>query len=71
MNVTLETLEMTDEERRAARAAIEELAYRAWEKAGRADDDPLRYWREAELHWIGFHYVPHHYPEPSPRRLPR
>jgi len=58
MSLTLETLELTEEQRRMARREIERIAYRKWATAGLGLTNALKFWREAEIEWIGFCYVP-------------
>jgi len=58
MSVTLDTLELTKEQRRMARREIERMAYQKWADAGFRATDALKYWREAEVEWIEFSYVP-------------
>jgi hypothetical protein len=58
MPLTIDSLELTDEKRKLAREDIQRMAYLAWERAGRPESDPLRFWQEAEGEWIRFHYVP-------------
>ena len=56
---TLDTLLLTDEERRAAKVQVEQMAYFRWQDAGCPQDDALRFWCEAELEWMEYFYVPH------------
>lgn len=59
---TLDTLELTEEELRAAREEVQRLAYLKWEGAGcprRADS--RQFWCDAEQEWIDFYYVPDRY----------
>ena len=55
---TLDTLFLTEDERRAARAQIQKMAYYKWQEAGCPADNGLRFWCEAELEWIEYYYVP-------------
>ncbi len=62
MHPSLESLLLTSSELRAARKEVRQMAYLKWEQAGSPqDDDPQKYWREAELEWIEYHYVPDRY----------
>jgi hypothetical protein len=58
MTVTLETLELTPEERNSCQDAVEQMAYFNWLGAGSPDDGQLEFWLEAEREWIGYNYVP-------------
>ena len=49
---------LSPDDLKIARQQIEEIAYLKWEKAGCPDDDPLKFWKLAELHWIEYYYVP-------------
>ena len=63
MCLTLDTLELTEEEINAAREEVQRLAYFKWEQAGCPHDaDPREFWYEAEREWIEFNYVPDRYP---------
>lgn len=69
MQLCLESLLLTSSELRAARKEVRQMAYFKWEEAGCPDDDAERFWREAELEWIEYLYVPDRYsngqsPEP-------
>lgn len=55
---TLDTLLLTDDERRAARAQVEKMAYFRWQDAGSPEGCALRFWCEAELEWMKYFYVP-------------
>ena len=61
MQLCLESLLLTSSELRAARKEVRKMAYFKWEQAGRPEDDADRFWREAELEWIEYHYVPDRY----------
>ena len=39
------------------------MAYFKWQDAGSPDEDPIKFWREAELEWIEYYYVPDRYPD--------
>lgn len=59
MPVSLESLQMSEERRKAAQEEIQRNAYFKWQKAGCPEgEDPMRFWREAEYEWIEFNYVP-------------
>ena len=60
----LDSLLLTDDELRAARKQVEELAYSKWQAAGCPENGGTRFWREAELEWIEYSYVPDRYPTP-------
>lgn len=63
MCLTLDTLELTEEETRAAREEVRRLAYLKWEQAGCSHlVDPSQFWCDAEQEWIDFYYVPDRYP---------
>jgi hypothetical protein len=60
---SLTSLELTEQEARAAEEAIRHLAYLKWEQAGCPHAaDPCEFWCEAEQEWIDFYYVPDRYP---------
>ncbi len=66
MFITLENLELRPARLEAARDEIRRNAYFKWQAAGCPSEDPLRFWREAELEWIEFEYVPERsFEEPS------
>ena len=56
--MSLESLELTDEELELARKQVERLAYCKWEEAGCPMCDPLDFWRVAEREWISLYYLP-------------
>jgi len=56
--MNLETLELTEEELKLAREQVRHMAYRKWQEAGCPSRDPLSFWKEAELEWIEYEYVP-------------
>lgn len=58
MVTDLSCLEMSEARREEARQEIQKMAYFKWVDAGCPECDPLKYWREAELQWIGSEYVP-------------
>ncbi len=60
---TLDSLLLTKDELKAARKRVQEMAYARWQaagcpKAGCPEDDTQAFWREAELEWIEYYYVP-------------
>lgn len=55
---SLDALLLTQDELKAAKKQIRKMAYARWEAAGSPEDDALIYWREAELEWIEYYYVP-------------
>jgi len=58
MTVTLESLELSEEERKVCRDAIEKMAYFNWLNAGDGDKNQLEFWVKAERDWIEHCYVP-------------
>jgi hypothetical protein len=56
--MNLETLEMTEEELKQAREQVRRMAYLKWQDAGCPAGDALSFWKEAELMWIEYDYVP-------------
>ena len=58
MHPCLDSLILTDEELKAARKHVQEMAYFKWKAAECPEDDALRFWLEAELEWIEYYYVP-------------
>ena len=56
--MNLETLELTEEEMKLAREQVRHMAYRKWQEAGCPTCDPLSFWKDAELEWIEYEYVP-------------
>jgi hypothetical protein len=56
--MNLETLELTAEELKLAREQVRHMAYRKWQEAGCPPGDPLSFWKDAELEWIEYEYVP-------------
>ena len=59
MSVTLETLEMTPQERELCLEAVRKMAYRKWRDSGQPDSPALDYWLQAQREWIENYYVPH------------
>jgi hypothetical protein len=59
MTVTLETLELTPEERSSRKDALQRRAYFNWVEAGCPDCRQLEFWLQAECEWIENDYVPH------------
>lgn len=57
-HLSLDTLLLTDDELRIARREVEKLAYRKWKEAGSPEGRDAEFWREAELEWIEYYYVP-------------
>ncbi len=64
----LETLDLTEEQMRAAKRQIQLIAYRKWERAGRPPNAALKFWLSAEQEWIANQYVPNRYPVSRIRR---
>lgn len=58
MKPTLETLDLSPEEREVARATVRAIAYVKWLNSGRPDGDHPEFWVEAEREWIEHSYVP-------------
>ena len=58
MQPCLESLLLTEDELKAARKHVREIAYFKWQDAGSPEDDALTFWQEAELEWIEYYYVP-------------
>lgn len=58
MYATLLTLELTVEQLRFCRAAVEQRAYFKWLDAGRPAGRDIEFWRAAEIEWMGTTYVP-------------
>ena len=58
MQPCLDLLLLTEDELKAARKHVEEIAYFKWQAAGCPKEDALTFWREAELEWIEYDYVP-------------
>ncbi|HEX3725534.1 MAG TPA: DUF2934 domain-containing protein [Pirellulales bacterium] len=59
MSVTLETLELTQQELDECRQAIRKMAYLNWLDAGMPASGGDEFWLRAERNWIEHHYVPH------------
>ena len=59
---SLDSLLLTSDELERARKQVEEMAYFKWQAAGCPDADPDIFWRDAELEWIEYCYVPDRYP---------
>jgi hypothetical protein len=59
MAVCLDTLDLTFEEREAAREAIRCLAHTIWLEAGCPEGADVDCWLKAERRWIETQYVPH------------
>ena len=59
MAVTLESLELTPEEREARRDIIRRMAYFNWLNAGCPQGDELTFWAKAEREWLEHSFVPH------------
>jgi hypothetical protein len=58
MCISIETLEMTEQERAACINLIREMAYFNWLDAGQPEGRELDCWLKAERHWIEYDYVP-------------
>jgi len=58
MQSRLDLLMLTEDELIIARKKIREMAYIKWQEAGYPEGDELSFWREAELEWIQYYYVP-------------
>ncbi len=56
--MNLESLELTPEELRTARKQVQRMAFLKWQDAGCPSADPFSFWKEAELEWIEYWYVP-------------
>jgi len=56
--MNLESLELTEEELRLAREQVRRMAFRKWEEAGCPSADPFAFWKDAEIEWIEYYYVP-------------
>ena len=59
MSVTLDNLELTRDELDRAKDRVRQLAYLNWEAAGLPFDSGLKFWLEAERHWIEYEHTPH------------
>ena len=58
MHPCLESLLLTEDELEDARTQVRKIAYFKWQEAGSREDDALTFWRQAELEWIEYYYVP-------------
>lgn len=58
MSVSLNTLEMTPEERAGCHGVISRMAYFEWLDAGKPPGRELDLWLHAERRWIEHDYVP-------------
>jgi hypothetical protein len=56
--IGLDSLQLSEERKQAAREVIQRNAYFKWQNAGCPDGDGSRFWKEAEFEWIEFNYVP-------------
>ena len=63
MQQCLDLLLLTADELDAARKQVQKMAYFKWQAAGCPNDDALTFWREAELEWIEYFYVPDRSPD--------
>jgi hypothetical protein len=54
----LESLALTEEELKIARDQVQQMAFRKWQEAGCPSTDPVCFWKDAELEWIEYYYVP-------------
>ncbi len=61
MQPSLDLLLLTEDELKAAKKQVREIAYFKWQAAGCPEDDALTFWLEAELEWIDYYYVPDRY----------
>lgn len=61
--LTLDTLLLTNEELSLARHHIAEKAYMKWQEAGQPSGRSEEFWKEAELEWIKYCYVPDRMPQ--------
>lgn len=60
---SLDTLLLTPEELSLARHAIAEKAYLKWLDAGQPSGRSDVFWKQAELEWIEYCYVPDRFPQ--------
>ena len=60
--MNLESLELTEEELKTAREQVRRIAFLKWQGAGCPCGDPHAFWKEAELEWIEYDYVPDRIP---------
>ena len=58
MDPCLDSLLLTADELAAAKQLVREMAYCKWKAAGCPENESLKFWREAELEWIEYYYVP-------------
>ncbi len=58
MAISLDTLELTLQERAACEELIRARAYQLWREAGQPDRSGEDYWLRAERQWIEQEYVP-------------
>jgi hypothetical protein len=58
MQPCLNSLLLLEDELKAARKQVQKIAYFKWQAAGCPEDNALTFWREAELEWIEYYYVP-------------
>jgi hypothetical protein len=59
MSITLETLELTDQELELCKNAVRKMAYFNWLDAGRPEHAERDCWLQAEKEWLEHSYVPH------------
>lgn len=57
----LEALYLTNDELAAAKKEIQKMAFCKWADAGRPKNSSRDFWREAQLEWIEYRYVPDRY----------
>ena len=56
--MNLELLELTQEELKMAREQVRRMAFLRWQEAGCPPGDSFCFWKDAELEWIEYRYVP-------------
>ena len=55
---SLDTLLLTQQELQFAQQKVREMAYLKWRAAGCPENAADKFWREAEIEWIEYFYVP-------------
>ena len=58
LQTRLDQLLLKEDELKAAREQVQEIAYRKWQERGCPQNDSLSFWLEAEFEWIAYYYVP-------------
>ena len=58
MSITLETLELTQDQLKSCKDAVQKMAYFDWRDAGCPECGQLEFWLKAERDWIEHFYVP-------------